>query len=184
LACDAFGVLPPISRLTPAQAQYHFLAGYTARVAGTEAGVSKPEATFSSCFAAPFLPRPPVVYARMLEERLRMHGAQVWLVNTGWAGGGPGQGRRLPLAITRRLVSAALTDELASVDFGPDPIFGTLVPRTCPGVPSEVLQPRNTWPGAAEYERQARHLAQLFHENFAAYAAEADPAVREAGPVV
>ncbi len=182
LACDAFGVLPPLSRLTPAQAQYHFLAGYTARVAGTEAGVSQPEATFSSCFAAPFLPRPPVVYARLLEQRLREHGAQVWLVNTGWTGGGPGQGRRCPLAVTRRLVSAALAGELNEVPYVPDPIFGVAVPAACPGVPPELLQPRGNWPGAAEYERQARHLAGLFHKHFAEHAAQADEPVRQAGP--
>jgi phosphoenolpyruvate carboxykinase (ATP) len=182
LACDAFGVLPPLSRLTPAQAQYHFLSGYTARVAGTEAGVSQPEATFSSCFAAPFLPRPPVVYAQLLEERLHRHGAQVWLVNTGWSGGGAGVGQRLPLALTRRLVSAVLGDELDQTAFVPDPVFGLAVPTACAGVPSELLQPRPAWSDAAQYDQQARRLAELFHENFEQHAAQADDSVRQAGP--
>jgi phosphoenolpyruvate carboxykinase (ATP) len=182
LAADAFGVLPPLSRLSTAQAQYHFLSGYTARVAGTEAGVSQPEATFSSCFAAPFLPRPPVVYARLLQERLQRHGAQVWLVNTGWAGGPPGQGQRLPLAVTRRLVAAALEGALAAAEFVRDPVFGLDVPAACAGVPSELLQPRRAWSSVEAYDAQTRRLAQLFHDNFQQYASQADEAVRRAGP--
>jgi phosphoenolpyruvate carboxykinase (ATP) len=184
LTCDAYGVLPPLSKLTPAQAQYHFLLGYTAKVAGTEAGVTGPEATFSSCFAAPFLPRPPACYARLLQERLNRHGAQVWLVNTGWTGGGIGRGHRIALAVTRRLVRAVLLDELANVSFAPDPIFGVLVPTACPGVPSELLSPRNTWPDPAEYDREARKLAELFQAKFKVYDSQVTEDVRRAGPSV
>lgn len=182
LTCDAFGVLPPLSKLTPAQAQYHFLAGYTAKVAGTEAGVREPQATFSSCFAAPFLPRPPADYARLLDERLRRHRAQVWLVNTGWTGGGLGRGRRFPLPITRRLVGAALAGQLDEVVCVPDPIFGVLVPTACPGVPAELLQPRGTWSDGVAFDRQARQLALLFQKSFAAHAAQTTEEVRRAGP--
>jgi len=182
LACDAYGVLPPLSKLTPAQAQYHFLSGYTAKVAGTEAGVIEPQATFSSCFAAPFLPRPPVCYARLLQKRLATYGAQVWLVNTGWAGGSLGRGRRIALAITRQLVRAALGNRLADVPFTPDPVFGILVPTACPGVPAELLHPRSTWPDPAEYDRRARMLAELFQQNFKPHEAESASDVRQAGP--
>ena len=182
LACDAYGVLPPLSKLTPAQAQYHFLSGYTAKVAGTEAGVSEPQATFSSCFAAPFLPRPPACYARMLQQRLATHGAQVWLVNTGWAGGSLGRGRRIALAITRQLVRAALGDRLHDVPFATDPVFGVHVPTVCPGVPAELLHPRATWPDPAEYDRRARMLAGLFAQSFKAHEGEASADVRQAGP--
>jgi phosphoenolpyruvate carboxykinase (ATP) len=182
LTCDAYGVLPPLSKLTPAQAQYHFLLGYTAKVAGTEVGVSDPEATFSSCFAAPFLPRPPACYSRMLQERLDRHGSQVWLVNTGWTGGSLGHGRRIALAVTRQLVRAALNDQLADVQFTPDPIFGVLVPSACPGVPPELLRPRDTWPNPADYDRQARMLAERFRQEFKAYEDQVSEDVRRAGP--
>jgi phosphoenolpyruvate carboxykinase (ATP) len=184
LTCDAFGVLPPLSRLTPEQAMYHFLSGYTAKVAGTEAGVKAPEATFSTCFAAPFLPLQPARYATMLEEKLRTHGASVWLVNTGWTGGPTGVGGRVRLGHTRAMVRAVLTGELEGVSFAPDPVFGVLVPESCPGVPDRVLQPRMTWADAAAFDAQARALAMRFLENFGAYAADVPEAVRQAGPRV
>jgi phosphoenolpyruvate carboxykinase (ATP) len=182
LTCDAYGVLPPLSKLTPAQAQYHFLSGYTAKVAGTEADVSEPQATFSSCFAAPFLPRPPAFYSRMLQQRLTQHGAGVWLVNTGWTGGGIGKGRRIALGITRQLVQAALGGQLKGVSFAPDPVFGVLVPTACPGVPAEVLRPRATWPDPSAYDRQARMLAELFQRDFKAHEKYVSEEVRQAGP--
>ncbi len=182
LACDAFGVLPPVSRLTPEQALYHFLSGYTAKVAGTERGVTAPEATFSTCFAAPFLPLHPTRYAALLHERLRAHGATVWLLNTGWTGGTHGQGRRVPLPFTRALVRAALNGSLSCAPYEIDPVFGLAVPRKCPGVPAELLNPRAAWPDGAAYDAQARRLADLFRANFQAYAAEATEGVRTAGP--
>ncbi|HYT91360.1 MAG TPA: phosphoenolpyruvate carboxykinase (ATP) [Gemmataceae bacterium] len=182
LACDAFGVLPPLSRLTVDQALYHFLSGYTAKVAGTERGVTEPEATFSTCFAAPFLPLPPARYADLLAGKLKTHGSQVWLVNTGWTGGGYGAGSRIKLAFTRAMLDAALDGALDGVPLDPDPIFGVLVPRSCPGVPAELLQPRATWTDPAEYDRRARQLAGLFHANFARYTQGVSEAVRKAGP--
>jgi phosphoenolpyruvate carboxykinase (ATP) len=182
LACDAFGVLPPLSRLTTAQALYHFLSGYTAKVAGTETGVTHPQATFSTCFAAPFLPLLPGRYAQMLQDRLQKHGSQVWLVNTGWTGGPYRQGSRIQLAHTRRLIAAVLSGELDDVPLTADPIFGVLVPQTCPGVPAEILRPRETWNSGEEYDRTARHLAGLFQENFKYYADGVSEEVRQAGP--
>jgi phosphoenolpyruvate carboxykinase (ATP) len=182
LACDAFGVLPPLAKLTPAQAQYHFLSGYTAKVAGTEAGVKEPTATFSSCFGAPFLPRPAVEYARQLEERIHQHSADVWLINTGWTGGPYGVGKRFPLAMTRRLVHAVLSGELDSVQFKPDPLFGVLVPTECPDVPSNLLQPSQAWPDAGAYAKQARQLAELFSKNFKTFEGQASAEVKAAGP--
>ena len=182
LTCDAFGVLPPLSRLTAEQALYHFLSGYTAKVAGTERGVTEPEATFSACFAAPFLPLHPTRYAGLLHERLKAHGATVWLVNTGWSGGGYGHGRRIPLPVTRALVQAALDGALANVSYMTDPVFGLAVPQACPGVPAELLRPRGAWPDPAAYDVQARRLAGLFRANFQAYADQASEAVRQAGP--
>jgi phosphoenolpyruvate carboxykinase (ATP) len=182
LTCDAFGVLPPLSRLTPPQALYHFLSGYTAKVAGTETGVTEPQATFSTCFAAPFLPLPPARYAEMLHDRLRRHRSEVWLVNTGWTGGSYGQGSRIKLAHTRALVRAAFQGNLAKARFIPDPIFGVGIPEACPGVPPELLQPRNTWNNPAEYDKQARQLAGLFQENFKKFSAAVAEDVRQAGP--
>ncbi len=182
LTCDAFGVLPPLAKLTPDQALYHFLSGYTAKVAGTEAGVTEPEATFSTCFAAPFLPLHPTRYAELLRERITRHQAQIWLVNTGWTGGSYGQGRRMKLGHTRALLRAALGGELAHVPFAPDPVFGVLIPRQCPGVPAEILRPRTTWQDPTAYDEKARHLAGLFQNNFKSYAAQAAEAVRQAGP--
>jgi phosphoenolpyruvate carboxykinase (ATP) len=183
LTCDAFGVLPPLSRLSPEQAMYHFLSGYTAKIAGTEAGVVEPEATFSTCFAAPFLPLHPSRYAALLRQRMTAHGSRAWLVNTGWTGGPYGQGRRMPLEQTRALVQAALAGALDRVRFEPDPVFGLLVPQSCPGVPTELLRPRDTWKDLAAYDAQARRLAALFRDNFQAYAAEVAPEVRAAGPI-
>ena len=182
LAADAFGVLPPISRLTPAQAMYHFLSGYTARVAGTEKGVTEPQATFSTCFGAPFLPLRPAVYADLLGQQIERHGAQVWLVNTGWTGGPAGVGERMPIAYTRAMIAAALRGELAGVPTRTDPIFGVEVPRTCPGVPENVLDPRSTWADGAAYDAQARRLAGMFAQNFERYAGGVGEAVRAAGP--
>jgi phosphoenolpyruvate carboxykinase (ATP) len=182
LTCDAFGVLPPISRLTQEQAMYHFLSGYTAKVAGTETGVTEPKATFSTCFAAPFLPLHPVRYAEMLQQRLQAHGANVWLVNTGWTGGPFGKGSRMKLSYTRALLRAALRGDLAHVRFAADPIFGLQLPQTCPGIPAQLLNPPSAWPDRAEYDARARQLAGLFRQNFNSYAAQASEAVRQAGP--
>jgi phosphoenolpyruvate carboxykinase (ATP) len=182
LTCDAFGVLPPLSRLTSDQALYHFLSGYTAKVAGTETGITEPQVTFSTCFASPFLPLQPTRYAELLREKLQTHGSQVWLINTGWTGGPYGKGSRIKLGLTRAMVRAALRGDLAKASFKPDPIFRALVPESCPGVPGEVLQPRKTWQNPADYDTQARKLAGLFQSNFASYAGLAPAAVREAGP--
>ena len=182
LTADAFGVMPPIARLTPEQAMYHFLSGYTAKVAGTERGVTEPAATFSSCFGAPFLPLHPGVYAKMLGERISKHGARVWLVNTGWTGGAYGTGTRMKLSHTRAMVSAALSGQLDEAAHTIDPVFGLQVPTAVPGVPSEVLIPRETWPDKAAYDAQARKLAEMFRKSFAAFASQVPEAVAAAGP--
>ncbi len=183
LTADAFGVMPPIARLTPEQAMYYFLSGYTSKLAGTERGLgSEPEATFSTCFGAPFLPLHPTRYARLLGEKIQKHDVRVWLVNTGWTGGPYGVGQRIKLAYTRAMVRAALRGELDDVPVREDPIFGLQVPTRCPGVPDRVLNPRETWADPEAYDRQARELARRFHENFQQFADEVDPAVREAGP--
>ena len=182
LTCDAFGVLPPISKLTPEQAMYHFLSGYTAKVAGTEKGVTEPEATFSACFGAPFLPRHPGVYAELLGKKIEKHGAKVWLINTGWTGGGYGVGKRMRISHTRATLAAALTGALNDVAYEADPIFGLNVPASCPGVPDEVLRPNRTWSDQAAYQTQANKLAELFRENFKKYADGVDDAVKAAGP--
>jgi len=169
LTCDAFGVLPPISKLSREQAMYHFLSGYTAKVAGTEAGVTEPQATFSACFGAPFLPLAPQRYAEMLGERLDKHGANCWLVNTGWSGGPYGVGKRMNIAHTRAMVQAALSGGLDGVSYAPDPVFGIGVPQSCPDVPSEVLTPKSTWKDAAAYDAKARELAGLFNKNSAKF---------------
>ena len=183
LTADAFGVMPPIARLTPGQAMYHFLSGYTAKVAGTERGVTEPSATFSACFGAPFLPRHPGVYAKMLGEKIAKHGAKVWLVNTGWTGGPHGSGSRMKLAHTRTMVRAALAGALDGATFRKDPIFGFEVPTAVPDVPSNILDPRSTWKDPAAYDAQAAKLARMFRDNFATFAAGVDPAVAAAGPV-
>ena len=182
LAADAFGVLPPISRLTPEQAMYHFLSGYTAKVAGTERGVTEPIATFSACFGGPFLPRHPVVYAEMLGARLREGGASVWLVNTGWTGGAYGSGHRMKLQYTRAMVRAALAGRLDEVDTKPEPVFGLRVPVGVPDVPTECLLPRETWPDGAAYDSKARELAGMFRDNFVRYADKVGGRVAAAGP--
>jgi phosphoenolpyruvate carboxykinase (ATP) len=182
LTCDAFGVLPPLSRLTPELALYHFLSGYTAKIAGTEAGVTQPEATFSTCFALPFLPLRPSRYAELLDEKVRKHKVQVWLVNTGWTGGPQGQGRRIPLQHTRAMVRAILNGSLGGVAFTPDPIFGLPAAGSCPDVPPELLTPRMTWSDPSAYDTRAKHLAGLFAANFKQHAGSVGEAVRQAGP--
>jgi phosphoenolpyruvate carboxykinase (ATP) len=182
LTCDALGVLPPISRLTPDQAMYHFLSGYTARVAGTERGVVEPKVTFSTCFASPFLPLHPGVYAKMLGERLARHRARVWLINTGWTGGPVGTGKRIKLGFTRRMVHAALGGELDDAATWTDPIFGLAVPERVEGVPEAVLRPGDAWKSAADYAEKAAQLADLFAANFEKYESGVDEAVRSAGP--
>jgi phosphoenolpyruvate carboxykinase (ATP) len=184
LTADAFGVLPPISRLTADQAQYHFISGYTAKLAGTEVGVKEPQATFSACFGAPFMPRHPGEYAAMLADRLHEHGVRAWLVNTGWTGGPYGTGERMNINHTRSMVRAALSGALDDVEFETDPVFGVEVPLSCPEVPSEVLRPRATWADGEAYDRQAGALARMFVENFAAYAEGVSDAVRAAGPQI
>ncbi len=184
LTCDAFGVLPPIAKLDPAMAMYHFLSGYTAKLAGTEVGIDEPQATFSTCFGAPFMPLDPTVYAKLLGERMARHKTQVWLVNSGWSGGSHGEGSRMKISITRALLSAALEGKLDAVGFSPDPIFHVLVPDSCPGVPAEVLTPRNTWRDKAAYDRKAAELAERFQKNFAQYADHAGDNVCAAGPKI
>ena len=183
LTADAFGVLPPVARLTQEQAMYHFLSGYTAKVAGTEKGVREPQATFSTCFGAPFLVLPPAVYAEMLGQRMKRHGTDCWLVNTGWSGGPYGEGERIKIAYTRAIIRAIQSGALAQVALRPDPIFGILVPRSCPDVPTEILDPRNTWRDKEAYDRKARELARRFNQNFEKYAREVSADVRATAPV-
>ena len=180
LTADAFGVLPPISKLTPEQAMYHFMSGYTAKIAGTEAGVKEPTATFSTCFGSPFLPLPPKTYAEMLGRRLREHNAQCWLVNTGWQGGPYGVGRRMSIPYTRAMVDAAVEGELIRQDFEIESTFGLAIPKFCHGVPPEVLNPRNAWPDKAAYDRAADDLRHRFQKNFENF--DAPPEVRAAEP--
>ena len=184
LTADAFGVLPPIARLTPEAAMYHFLSGYTAKVAGTEKGVKDPSATFSTCFGAPFLPLNPNVYARALGERIERYKARVWLVNTGWSGGAFGVGKRMSIAHTRAMISAALSGQLDNVQYQRHPIFNLEMPTSCPGVPSEVLDPRSTWADKDAYDAQAKKLATMFVENFKTFEGDVDRAVVDAGPKV
>jgi phosphoenolpyruvate carboxykinase (ATP) len=182
LTCDAFGVLPPISRLTEEQAMYHFLSGYTAKVAGTEKGVTEPKVTFSTCFGAPFMPLHPGVYAGLLGEKMKKHGAKVWLLNTGWTGGPVGTGQRIKLGYTRRMVTAALTGELDNAETWGDPIFGLHVPKQVEGVPDQVLRPRETWKDPAAYDAKASQLADMFAENFKKYESGVSEEVKAAGP--
>ena len=184
LTCDAFGVLPPVSRLTPEQAMYHFISGYTAKVAGTEVGVAEPQATFSACFGAAFLVWHPAKYAEMLAERMHAHEARAWLVNTGWTGGAHGTGTRISLAHTRAIIDAIHRGQLADAPTIEEPIFGLAIPRSVPGVPDAILHPQNTWPNAAAYRQTAERLAGLFHHNFRQYADLASEAIRAAGPQV
>ena len=182
LCADAFGVVPPVARLTREQAMYYFLSGYTAKVAGTERGVTEPQATFSACFGAVFLVWHPTKYAEMLGELLRTHDSAVWLVNTGWTGGPAGVGSRMKLGYTRAMVQALLRGDLNTVPTETDPVFGLHVPTAIPGVPSEVLRPRETWKDKAAYDAQARKLAGMFNENFQQFAGKVEEAVRNAGP--
>lgn len=182
LTADAFGVLPPIARLTPDQAMYHFLSGYTAKVAGTEIGVTEPEATFSTCFGAPFMPRHPSVYGNLLKERIARGGVSCWLVNTGWTGGKYGVGLRMPIKATRALLNAALDGSLNDAEFRKDPNFGFEVPVAVPGVDSTILDPRATWEDKDEYDQTAHKLVQLFVDNFADFEAHVDESVRQAAP--
>jgi phosphoenolpyruvate carboxykinase (ATP) len=182
LTADAFGVLPPIARLSPAGAMYHFLSGYTAKVAGTERGVTEPKATFSACFGAPFLPLAPTRYAEMLGEKIARHASRVWLVNTGWTGGPYGTGTRMKIPFTRAMITAALSGALDRASFRTDPVFNVDVPTACPGVPSEVLDPRSTWPDGEAYDAQAEKLARMFTENFRTFDAQVTQDVRSAGP--
>ncbi|MGA3038685.1 MAG: phosphoenolpyruvate carboxykinase (ATP) [Vulcanimicrobiaceae bacterium] len=178
LTADAFGVLPPISRMSPEQAMYHFLSGYTAKVAGTERGVNEPEATFSTCFGAPFMVHPPTTYAKLLGERIQKFNVSCWLVNTGWTGGPYGVGSRMKIEYTRAMVNAAIEGELdAGITFKAEPFFGLQIPSSVPGVPSEVLDPRGSWSDKAAYDAQAKKLAKLFADNFTKYAAQAGDAI-------
>jgi phosphoenolpyruvate carboxykinase (ATP) len=182
LTADAFGVMPPIAKLTPEQAMYHFLSGYTAKVAGTERGVTEPKETFSACFGAPFLPLPPTVYAKMLGERIAKHGVVCWLVNTGWTGGPYGVGHRMSLKYTRAMIRAALSGQLDHVPTRREPVFGLEVPNHVPRVPDDVLDQRKTWKDPASYDAQAQKLTGLFRQNFEQFADAVSPAVRQAGP--
>ncbi len=180
LTCDAFGVLPPIARLSPAQAMYHFLSGFTAKAAGTERGVTEPLPTFSTCFGAPFMARRPEVYGKLLQAKIAQHGSTCWLVNTGWTGGAYGTGSRMPIKATRALLSAALNGSLNAVEFRKDPNFGFDVPVSVPGVPDVLLDPRQTWADPAAYDAQARKLVGMFAENFAQYVPYIDDEVKQA----
>jgi phosphoenolpyruvate carboxykinase (ATP) len=182
LTCDAFGVLPPVARLTPEQAMYHFISGYTARVAGTEKGVTEPSPVFSACYGAPFMPLHPQRYAELLGQRLERHKTQVWLINTGWSGGPYGVGHRIPIPHTRALVNAVLDGRLDGVPTRTDPIFGLQIPEHCPGVPEDILDPRGTWKDGAAYDAQARKVAGMFAQNFAKVASEVEPRIAAAGP--
>jgi len=182
LTADAYGVLPPIAKLSADQAMYHFLSGYTARVAGTEIGVTEPTATFSTCFGAPFMPRHPSVYGNLLKERIAKGGVDCWLVNTGWTGGQYGVGHRMPIKATRALLNAALDGSLNTAEFRIDPNFGFKVPVAVPGVDSKMLNPRETWPDSAAYDATARKLVEQFIENFAEFTDHVDEGVRQAAP--
>jgi phosphoenolpyruvate carboxykinase (ATP) len=184
LTADAFGVMPPIAKLTPAQAMYHFLSGYTAKVAGTERGVTEPEATFSTCFGAPFMPRHPSEYGNLLRDLIARHGVTCWLVNTGWTGGAYGVGKRMPIKATRALLAAALDGSLSGVEFRTDANFGFAVPVAVPGVDQSILDPRSTWADGLAYDRQARRLVAMFIENFAKFDKHVDHAVRGAAPSI
>jgi len=182
LTCDAFGVLPPIARLTPAQAMYHFLSGFTSKVAGTERGVTEPEPTFSTCFGAPFMPRHPAEYGALLRELIATHNVDCWLVNTGWTGGAYGTGQRMPIKATRGLLNAALDGSLKTAAFREDPNFGFMVPIAVDGVDNSVLDPRSTWQDQAAYDAQASKLVGMFIENFRIFESHVAPYVRAAAP--
>lgn len=184
LTCDAFGVLPPISKLNKGQAMYHFISGYTAKVAGTEAGITEPQTVFSACFGAPFLPLHPTVYAEMLGKKLEENDVNVWLINTGWSGGAYGEGSRMKLRYTRSMITAAINGELDNVEFITDDVFGLKMPSTCPDVPTEVLVPKNTWKDKDAYDKKAQELAQSFVTNFKKYESNANEEILNAAPKV
>jgi phosphoenolpyruvate carboxykinase (ATP) len=169
LTCDAFGVLPPVAKLTKEQAIYHFLSGYTAKVAGTEAGITEPQAVFSTCFGAPFMALHPSVYAELLKEKIEKHNVDCWLVNTGWSGGGYGVGSRMRIAYSRALINAAIDGTLKEGEFEKEPFFGLMIPKSCPGVPADVLNPRNVWTDKAAYDATAKNLVARFRANFEQY---------------
>lgn len=185
LTADAFGVLPPISRLSPEQTMYHFISGYTAKLAGTERGVTEPQATFSACFGAPFMPLHPTVYAELLEEKIKKHGAKVWLINTGWQGklGTPEYGR-MKLSYTRRMINAALNGELDNVEYNEEPYFGLMIPTQVPDIPNDILNPINAWPSEDEYAEKARELAGMFKDNFEQFKDQASEDILAGGPRV
>jgi phosphoenolpyruvate carboxykinase (ATP) len=182
LTADAFGVMPPVARLTPDQTMYHFLSGYTAKVAGTERGVTEPQATFSTCFGAPFMTQRPIIYANLLCKKITDHKVNCWLINTGWTGGPYGVGQRMKIAYTRAMVNAALNGKLNDVDYVTDPFFGVEVPTSCPDVPAEILSPRGTWSDSKAYDEQARKLARMFVVNFKQFEDEVSDDVRMAAP--
>ena len=182
--CDAFGVLPPVSKLTPEQAMYHFISGYTAKVAGTEMGVTEPQTTFSACFGAAFLVWHPTKYAELLAAKMTQRGSSAWLVNTGWSGGAYGTGERIKLKYTRAIIDAIHGGSLKGPQFHVDPVFGLSFPSGCPGVPAEILNPRNTWADKDAFDTAAKNLATKFQENFQAYEDQASEAIRSAGPTV
>lgn len=184
LTADAFGVLPPLSRLNPGQAMFHYISGYTAKVAGTEAGVTEPQVTFSACFGKAFLPLHPATYARLLGEKMEKHQVKVWLVNTGWSGGAYGEGQRMKLSYTRALITAVLKGEMDNVAYTEHPVFGLMMPVTCPGVPSEILSPRNTWPDKNKYDRKVNELAKAFVHNFRQFDELASDEIRQSLPKV
>ena len=183
LTCDAYGVLPPISQLTPAQAMYQFISGYTAKVAGTETGITEPKPTFSACFGAPFLPLHPGRYAELLGAKIRRQGVKVWMINTGWSGGAFGKGQRMSLAYTRAMITAAVNGDLGNVPYNPHPVFGMAIPASCPGVPQHLLDPRNTWEDPKAYDEMVGNLAGWFNKNFEKYAAGVTQEIRQAAPV-
>jgi phosphoenolpyruvate carboxykinase (ATP) len=186
LTCDAYGVLPPVSKLTAGQAMYQFISGYTAKVAGTETGITEPKPTFSACFGAPFLPLHPSAYAEMLGKKMEKHKVNVWLINTGWSGGahGTGSGARIKLSYTRAMITAALGGKLDKAEYAFDPVFGFAVPQACPGVPEEILNPRNTWKDKKAYDDRASFLADLFKKNFEKYASAVGKEIANAGPKI
>jgi phosphoenolpyruvate carboxykinase (ATP) len=184
LTCDAFGVLPPISKLTPGQAMYQFISGYTAKVAGTETGVTEPKPTFSACFGAPFLPLHPGKYAHMLGDKMQEHKVNVWLINTGWTGGAYGEGHRMKLPFTRAMITAALEGALNKVEFETHPVFGMAIPKECPNVPADILNPKNTWQDKDAYDEKAKYLAGLFIKNFEKYSSGVSPEVIASAPKI
>jgi len=183
LTADAYGVLPPISKLSPGQAMYHFISGYTAKVAGTETGVKEPKPTFSACFGAPFLPLHPITYAEMLEKKMKEHSVNIWMVNTGWIGGGYGVGNRMKLQYTRAMITAALQGKLDRVEYHPHSIFRMMMPKGCPGVPQELLSAEFTWANKEDYAKAARKLADFFIKNFEKYRDFADTEIMDGAPV-